>query len=167
MHEKKKIGFVYTVEHIGVDGKVKSREVIENIIPTAGLNYILSAALADGEQYSSWYIGLFTANRTPLAEDTLTTLLADCQESSDYEDGTYRLEAVFPTIADGAVTTVADPTIFSFDTGATIQGGFLASNSIIGNDSGVLISAIKFSSPKVIAAGELLRVPVGIAMASS
>lgn len=173
MFEKKKIGFVYTVEHIGVDGKVKSVETVENIIPLVGINYILAAALTAGAQYSTWYIGLFEANRTPLASDTMTTLLADCEESDNYggvgntnRSNVNGTDNSFPAVVDGASTTTSDPAIFTFTTAATIQGGFITTGVTIGNTSGLLISAVKFTSPKVMAAGEYLRVPVGIAMAS-
>ena len=165
MNEERKIGFVYTIEHIGVDGKVKSVEEVRNLIPTEGLNYILSASLKAASQFPNWYVGLYTANRTPVAGDSMTTFIADCVESAEYGE-TSRPIAVFPDVASGALTTSADPTIFTFATGATITGGFLTSGVTINSNAGLLISAVKFSSPKVIAAGELLRVPVGIALAT-
>lgn len=166
MIEHQKLGFEYTIEHVGVDGQIKSIETIGNIIPTEGLNYILGASISGSSQLSTWYLGLYTANRTPLAGDTMTTFLADCDETANY-GSTSRLEAVFAAVDAGSVTSIADPTIFTFDVDTTVQGGFLTSGVTINNTSGLLISAVKFSSPKVISAGELLRVPAGIAMASS
>ena len=165
MIDRQKLGFIYTVEHLGIDGKVKSVEKVENIIPVLGVNYILSAALKAGAQYSTWYIGLFTANRSPVPSDTMETFLADCAESAAY-GGTTRLEAVLPAVENGLITSQAAPALFSFASAATIMGGFITSGVTIGNTSGLLISAVKFSSPKGIAAGESLRVPVGIALAS-
>src|SRR6056297_1002619 len=118
MIEENKIGFIYTIEHVGVDGKVKSTEQVHNIIPTVGVNYILSSAIAAGSQFASWYIGLYTANRTPLATDTMTTLLADCAETALYESAT-RPEATFSEVTNGAVTTIASPTIFTFTASAS------------------------------------------------
>lgn len=165
MIEHRKIGFIYTVEHVGVDGKIKSVETIENIIPLVGINYTLAAAMTGASQFSTWYIGLYKADRTPLTSDTMTTLLADADESNEYGSAS-RLEAVFPAVDAGAITTEADPTVFTFASGATITGGFLTTGLTINNTSGLLMSAVKFTSPKVIATGELLRVPVGIALAS-
>ena len=164
MIELEKIGFKYTIEHVGVDGNIKSTEVVENIIPLAGINYMLSAAMTGGAQFTNWYIGLFTANRTPITADTMASFLADCAETNAY--GASRLSANLPSVLDGVISSVANPTVFTFASAATIQGGFITSGFTINNTSGLLISAVKFSSPKVISAGELLRVPVGLALAS-
>lgn len=158
-----KQGFIYTIEHVGVDGVVKSVEHVNNLMPTVALDYMLNAALKAGTQYSSWYIGLFTATHTPIAGDTMTTLLADCVEATQY--GAARLAATFSAVSSGSVTTSASPTEFTFTSAATIRGGFITSGSVINNTSGVLLSLVQFASPKVMAAGEKLRVPVGIALA--
>lgn len=165
MNELKRIGFVYTVEHYTADKQLKSVETVHNIIPNVGLNYILGAAFSGDSQYTDWYIGLYEANYTPLATDTMTTLLASCTENTDY-DGTTRLEAVFPAVSGGLLTTTASPTEFDFSGAATITGAFLTSNPTQENTGGLLVSAVLFSSPKVMAAGETLKVPVGLALAS-
>lgn len=167
MNESKKIGFIYIVEHIGVDGKIKSVETVKNIIPTVGLNYMLEASLRNDSQMTNWYIGLYTASRTPVATDTMTTLIADCVESNNYGDTVNRSLVTFPVVASGATTTSASPNSLTFATGETVTGGFITSGITIGSNSGLLLSAVEFSSPKVLAAGEILRVPVGISLADA
>ena len=164
MDEKHKIGFVYTVEHYRKDGTLKSIERVHNIIPTVGIDYILNAAIAGGAQFSTWYLGLFQAAYTPLMTDTMTTILASCDEVIPTA-GT-RATVAFPAVDAGIITTLDDPNIWEFTEATTVSGALLTSNPTAGNTTGLLLSAVRFSSPKVMADGEYLRVPVGITLAS-
>jgi len=165
MEERRKVGFIYTIEHIGVDGKIISSEQVHNLMPTVGVDYLLNTAFKSGSAYASWYVSLYEANRTPLAADTMTTLLADCTENTGYTTtGSNRLAITFPAVSVGTLSTIASPNVFDFVGAATIRGAFITSNITRGNNSGLLMSAVLFPSPKVLAAGESLRVPVGFAL---
>ena len=164
--EEYKPGFTYTVEHIGADGVVKSVEEIHNLIPTEGLDYLLNVAFKGGSAFSSWYLGLYDNARTPVAGDTMTTLIADCGENQDYT-GSGRQAITFPAVSSGSLSTVADPNVFDFTTAETIRGAFMTTSVTWGGTTGLLVSAVQFSSPKVVAAGESLRVPVAFALISA
>lgn len=161
--EKYKVGFVYDLDHISADGTLKESERAYNLIPTAGVEYLLNATMAGGAQFSTWYLGLFENDRTIVASDTMATLIADCGESSAY-GGTDRLVASFAEADSGTVTTVASPTEFTFTGAATIRGAFLTTGVLINGTAGLLLSAVKFASPKVMASGEILRVPAGLSL---
>lgn len=162
-----KVGFVYNFEYIGRDGQVKWRERLENLIPTAGLNYIVSAAMAGGAQYSTWYLGLSATSYAPVAGETMTTLMANVTEFTNYS-GTARLAMVPDAVASGLYSNVGTPTEFTFTSTGTIRLGFLSSGSVWSNTSGLLISAVQFSSPRVIeTVGDKLRVIAGIELTAS
>ncbi|KKS16792.1 MAG: hypothetical protein UU74_C0033G0024 [Candidatus Woesebacteria bacterium GW2011_GWA1_41_7] len=154
----KKTGFIYTIEHVGVDGRTKSIEYVENIIHTLGRNYIIGAAFKGASQFTNWYLGAYGAARIPLAADTMITLMADCEELTSYTGDT-RLALTLSAVADGEMDTVAAPNIFEFPAGATVRGIFLTTNPTKGNNTGLLVSSIILPSPKVIDAGESLKVP--------
>ena len=163
--DRYRVGFVYTVEHRNAAGRlVEPVEIVKNLIPDDGIEYMLNVAYrATPAAYSSWYLGLYTASRTPVAADTMTTLLADCVESAAY--GSASRDAVtFPAAASGALTTAAAPNEFTFASAATITGGLLTTGATIGNSSGLLVSAVLFTSPKVMEIGDTLKVPIGIAL---
>ena len=160
-----KPGFVYSIEHLDKDGAIKSVELVENIIPTVGLDYLLGAAFKGTSQFTAWYLGLFGAAHTPIAGDTMTTLLSDCAEIVSYT-GTTRQDITFPAVSVGALVTTATPNVFAFASGATVRGAFITSNPTWSNTSGLLVSEILFLSPKVLAAGESLRVPLGFSLVS-
>ena len=164
--ELSKVGFSYTVELIGRDGKVKSAETVHNLIPTAALNYLLDTSFRGGSAFSTWYLSLYTANRTPVAADTMATLMADCSEDTVYTTtGNARQTITFSAAADGELL-VPSANVFEFASAATIRGGFISSSGTRGSTAGLLMSAVLFSVPKTPAAGESLRVPVGFSFYS-
>ena len=164
VHSWAQIGFVYYLEHIGRDGKIISRERIENIIPDVGRDYMMTASLLSGSQYATWYLGLYTAARTPLVTDTLATLLADAVEEETYDvTAGARPTLVNDPLSGGLFSNAGTPNEFDFNTsGATVRGGFITSGLTRGSTAGLLLSAVLFPTPKVVAIGETLRVTAGI-----
>lgn len=160
-----KIGFVYTLEHIGADGKVLSSELIDNIIPIVGLDYMIGSAFKGTSQFTAFYLGVFGTNYAPAATDTMTTLIASCGELSSYGKAA-RDTITFPAISSSTITTVASPNEFTFAAGETIRGAFISSSPTLNGTAGLLVSAVLFPSPKVLSAGDTLRVPVGFSLAS-
>lgn len=160
-----KAGFIYTPAHLDRDGNVLSVEEAPNIIPTVGLNYLLGAAFTGVSPFTTWYLGLFDNEWTPVAADTMTTLVGNAGENVAYT-GTTRQTIVFPAVSAGALSTLADPNVFEFTSSETIRGAFISSGPTWNNTTGLLISAVIFPSPKVISSGESLRVPVGFGLVS-
>jgi hypothetical protein len=161
-----KIGFIYTLEHIDADGQLISKEEIKNIIPLVGLDYIIGSAFNGVTQFAAYYLGLFGTNYAPVAGDTMTTLIAACGELTSY-DGTSRPAITFPAVSNGTIVTTAAPNEFAFAGAETIRGAFITSSPTHGGVAGLLVSAVLFPSPKVMAAGDILRVPVGFSLTSA
>jgi hypothetical protein len=158
---KAEIGFTYTFECIGLDGKVKWTEVMDNIIPDAGRDYIIGSSLMGVTQYADWYIGLYSAVRTPIATDTMTTLMADAVEVLTYS-GSVRLELVPDALSGGIYSNIGTPAEFTATAATTVNGGFITSSAARGSTAGLLLSAAANPSPKPLNAGEILRVSAGL-----
>lgn len=158
-------GFIYIVECIGVDGKVKWTERVHNIIPSAGWDYFLSAALAGGSRYTSWYIGLYQNAYAPVSTETMATLAANGSENIDYTETTREIFTA-DAISGGLFTNYDNPAEFNFTSSETLRGGFICSDSTKGGTSGLLLSAAQFSSPKSVVSGEALVVKAGIQLIS-
>lgn len=159
-----KAGFVYTVEHIR-DGVVLSREQVHNLVPTAGLNHMVDVTLKNGTQYPGWYIAPYEGNYTPVAGVTMTTLPSDATETTAYSEAT-RVAFVPGTIANGAVDNLASKAEFTFTAAKTIYGGFVASSSAKSSTTGLAISVVKFTSPKVMDVGDVLRITSGLTLSN-
>lgn len=168
MGEQPKVGFVYTVRVINPDGTedVSQRETIHNIMPYEGINHMLDVTLANAANHATWYIGLYSGNYTPVAADTMATFVASATELTTQYDEANRQEFVDGTIASGAVDNVGNEATFTFNTTASVRGGFIASAQAKAATTGVLLSAVKFGSTKSMTDGASLVVTAGFTIVS-
>jgi hypothetical protein len=165
MNADTKMGFTYTIEVLK-DGVVVDTETVHNLMPTEGLNHVLSVALAAGAQAPTWYIGLFEANYTPVAGDTAATFPTSATETTTYVEST-RVAFVPGAISGGTVTNSASRAEFTSNSNKTVYGAFLTSASGKGATSGVLLSAAKFSTSKTFDSGSVIRVTAGFTTSST
>lgn len=165
MKSKLSAGFDYLVEVIGKDGKVRDTEHVHNLMPTEGLNYVLGAALKGAAQITAFYVGLYEGNYTPVAGDTAAAFSVSATESTAYAEAT-RVALTLGSVVSGAADNSAARAEFTADATKTFYGGFISSSNAKGSSSGVLVSAVRFASPKVLASGEILRVTAGFVLLS-
>jgi hypothetical protein len=161
-----KVHFMYKFEHIR-NGVVIDTEVVKNIIPAEGITYILNAALNGGSQFTSWYVGVFEADYTPLTGDTMATFPASATESTTAYDETARVAFVDDALAGGLWSNAGSPAEFTFNATKTIYGGFITSGSVKGGTTGVLVSAVKAGTSKAVVDNDVLKVTAGITLSSS
>lgn len=164
MNQQLNGGFEYLVEVLR-NGEVISSERVHNLMPTEGLDHILSVAMKGGSQVPTWYIGLFEGNYTPVATDTAATLPGLATESTAYDEAT-RVAWNEGSIVTGALSNSASKAEFTANAVKTIYGGFISSNQTKGSTTGVLLSVVRFGSPKTLEAGSVLRVTAGFTLTS-
>lgn len=158
-------GFDYLIEIVDREGRVRDTERVHNIMPTEGLNYTLAAALKGGAQIIAFSVGLYEGNYTPVATDTATNFPVNATESIAYAELT-RVALTLGTVIGGSVDNSAARAEFTANATKTFHGGFISSSNAKGSVSGVLVSAVRFSSPKQLVAGEVLRVTAGFVLLS-
>jgi hypothetical protein len=159
-------GFTYIVEVVSPDGRRSQREVVHNLIPTEGLNHMMGVTFKGATQVATWFIGLFEGNYTPVPTTAAATIAAAATECTAYTPGA-RVEFVEGAVAAGAVDNSASKAEFTFTADKTIYGGFIGSASPKGATTGVLISAVRFASPKVLTTGDVLSVTAGNSLVSA
>lgn len=164
MNERLKAGFRYTFEVIK-NGEVIDRFVEDNLMPTEGVNHMLSTELKAGTQVTAWYIGLFEGNYTPVIGDTAALFPGAATECTAYASAT-RVAFTPGTVSGGAVDNSASVANFAMNASKTVYGAFMSSVSGKGSTSGVLLSAVRFSSPRVLDADSTLAVTAGITITS-
>lgn len=163
-------GFTYTTELIR-DGVVIDREVTRNLIPIEGLNHIIETTLKNGTPFANWYVGVYEGNYTPDPDDTMAAFPSAATELTGYT-ATARPTLVLGDVANGQVSngTLEEPdnlALFTWNvSGKTCYGAFVSSSPTKGATSGVLISAARFSAPKAVTSGDVLRVSVTFNTAS-
>jgi hypothetical protein len=158
-------GFTYLVEVVK-DGSVVDREEAKNLMPIEGLNHMLGVTLKGATQAATWYIGLYEGNYTPVSTDTAAVFPTAATETTAYAETT-RVEFVEGTATGGALDNSASRAEFTFTSATTVYGGFIGSASAKGGLTGALLSAVRFSSPKVLEIGSVLRVTAGFTLASA
>ena len=170
-----KAGFKYHIEHLrdvavmramglsleGLERRgdqvVLSIEDVTNLIPTAGLNYMLGTALTGVTQLSAWYIALFEGNYTPVAGVTAATFPADATESTAYTEAT-RPVWTPGSISAGSVSNTASKAVFTINATKTIYGIGQTSVSTKSATTGTLISCARFAAAKAVVATDVLNV---------
>ncbi|WP_339830005.1 hypothetical protein [uncultured Arenimonas sp.] len=145
------IGGVFEVA--GNDGVY---DVCPNLIPTEGLNHIISVALAQGTQKSAFYIALFSGDVTVQATWTGANFVENATEFTNYTGE--RQEWVNGAVAAGSVSNTASPAVFPITgAGGTVRGIALLEANAKGSVEGVLVAASKLSVAKVMALDEELK----------
>lgn len=167
-HSKAKMGFIYHVFVRKPDGRIEQEETTHNVIPLEGLNFNQSVMFKGAVPVPTWYMGVFEGNYFPNANTKASTIAAEATECSTYELPT-RVEFNEGAVSNGAVDNSLNPALFTINGLATktLYGGFIGSASAKGAITGVLISAVRFSSPKVLDPGDTLQVIAGNALASA
>jgi len=161
------IGGVFDLEHRNGKGELCGRDISANIIPTEGLNYLLSAGVAGGTVVNPFYVGLFEGNVTPGASLTHATLVATLTECTAYDETT-RVAYVEGAVSAGSVDNGSNRAEFTMNATKTIYGGFLASSSTKSTTAaGTCLAAAKFSASRAVVAADVLAVKYTLSATSS
>lgn len=164
MNQHLKGGFEYLIETL-VNGVVVDSEVVHNLMPGEGIDHLLSVALKGGTQVATWYVGLFEGNYTPSSSEVMTTFPGLAAETTTYDEAG-RVTWVEGAVVSGSVNNSASRAEFTSNANKTIYGGFIASNQTKGSTTGVLLSVVRFASPKSFEVGTVLRVTGGFTLTS-
>lgn len=156
------VAFIWHVQYKRA-GRLLGEETIRNLIPTEGLNHILSIVLKGGTQQASWFVALFEGNYTPVLGDTAANFAANATECTSYDSAT-RPAWTGGSVAAGAVSNVDSKAAFVMSAAKTVYGAALLSSSTKGGTTGVLLSNARFSTAKVLEIDDTLDVAVGITL---
>ena len=158
--------FVYTFQYYHPNGQPGWRWVQHNLIPTAGRDYIIAAAMAGGSQFSTWYLSLYSGSYTPQLTDTAANYVANATEITTAYSEANRPTLVPDAAGSGSYTNAGTPAVFTFTSATTVRGGGLHSNSVKGGTTGILLSIVAAPSPRAVEAGGQLKVTAGLSLAS-
>lgn len=168
---------VYKFECRDKDGNLKWVETIENLVPTAGLNDVLTKYLKGSSYTANWYVGLIhnTGFGSLQATDTAAKITTsapsapttnDWKESSDYSESV-RQTLTLGTASSGSIDNTASKAVFTINATLTVNGGFVISDNTKGGTSGVLFGEASFSSTRSVVSGDTITVTVTITAATA
>lgn len=139
---------------------IRAGEVVEefedhNLVVNEGLNSLLNIMFNGATQITTWYLGVFEGNYTPVATVTAATITSASTESTAYTSGT-RPEYVEAAASSQSITNSASRASFVFNASKTIYGAFLGSSSTKSSTTGTLFSVARFGSAKAVESGDEL-----------
>ena len=153
-------GVLYWIESVSPAGVITREGPLHNLVPYEGLNHMLNVVLKGATAVSTWYIGLYEGDYTPTPSVTAATLGGLATECTAYTPAT-RVEFQEGTVVNGSVDNAAALAEFTFTADKTVRGSFISSAQSKGSGSGVLLSVVRFPSPRVQVNGSVLRILAG------
>jgi hypothetical protein len=170
MSEKLSLSNYYHVECFDCEGNFKWEEVIENLVTTQGLNYILDSGFDSGTQLTSWFVGLKNTG-APAAGDAASALpsVGNWTEYEDY-DGAVRPTLILGAAAAGSIDNVGNVASFTIGSpAADVYGVFVVDDDTKGSPTGatVLYGVGDFGAQKVVDPNDTLNVTVTLTAASA
>ncbi len=137
-----------------------------NIVVNEGLDAILDIMFHGGTQITTWYVGAFTGNVTPLNTWTAANVTANSTEWTSYD------EAARPEWQEGAVATQSISNLssraqFTANATVTVRGAFLVSSSTKSGTTGKLFAAARFAADRSLGATDILNVGYALTAASA
>lgn len=127
----------------------------KNLAVNQGLNDNLNCYFNAGGQTTTWYMGIFQGNYTPVATDTAASIAGNSTECSSYSSATRpQWQNAAPSAQ--VITNAANRATFTFTGTVTVYGAFLISNNTIGGTAGVLFAAAQFGASKAVVASDQL-----------
>jgi hypothetical protein len=149
-----------------------------NLLPTAGLNFVLNVLFYSTSKIATWYFGPFTDDKTPVAgwlsswagaiSGPLATELTDAQIT-----GGARAAATFGVTATAAAIATSAATALTLETGVTglsLYGATLNESSTIAYNVAdkILLAATRFSTAKTgLGAADIINLNYSIAATST
>ena len=147
-------------------GDVVDEWSADNIVVNEGLNHMIGVELGAATQLTSWFLGLFSGNYTPVASDAAATFVGSATEVTTITN-TSRPIWTPATAAGQSITNAASQATFTFNAAGSVYGAFLSSSAVLGSAVGTLFSAARFSAVKTVAVNDQLLMTYTLSAASS
>lgn len=150
----------------------QDERIDRNLLTDEGLTHMLNVVLGAASKISQWYLGLYSGAISPAAGWTAANFAATANEIVSATEG--YSETTRRTFQPGAATAntidnTANKAAFTIVTASslTVQGAALLSDNVKGGTSGVLVSATRFSTPRVLQNTDIYNVGYRVTLSST
>ncbi len=143
-----------------------------NLLTDEGLTHMLAVALGGTAKISQWYLALYSGAITPASGWTAASFAATANEIVSATEGyseTSRRSFTPGAATANTIDNTATKAAFTIVTASqlTVQGAGLLSDNGKGSTSGVLISATRFSTPRVLQNTDIYNVGYRVTLTST
>lgn len=143
-----------------------------NLLTDQGLTHMLAVEFGATSKISAWYLSLFGGNVTPAANWTAANYPATASEITSsvegYTEGT-RQAFTAGTAAANEINNTAAKAAFTIATASqlNVYGAALVSVATKGDTSGVLASATRFATTRILSASDVFNCGYRVVLTSS
>lgn len=159
-------GFTWQLQIKDKDGHEVDEETKANLIPTVGMNFLVRSPFGDVTPESTFYLGLFRGNYIPSPGSTSADIPSGMVEFIDYSEAQRPLWDRSFTGQAGMDNSISKAT-FTVTQDRTIRGAFLVSKADKGGSTGLLLSVVRFATPKDVSAGQEISLSGGVIYVST
>lgn len=145
-------GFIYDIQLVDANGAIVDTWQQKNLIPQAGIDFLMLSPFGLQSQIATFYCGLWQANYVPTASTTAADIPVNMGEFVGYSEAQ---RPVWTPVYDGVGTldNIASRASFTFTADQLIRGALLVSSPTKGSNSGLLLSALRFPTARQVGAG--------------
>lgn len=158
-------GFNWGATIVDKEGNIIDSWSQHNLIPSEGISHLIRSPFNDVPSISNFYCGVLKGNYIP----TAATKASDIPniEYVNYQEDTRPQWLKSFNGNNNSYSNEASPAIFTFTEDVTFNGIFLISSDIKGSANGVLLSIVRFNTPKQITAGTELKMTAALSYLSA
>lgn len=159
-------GFVWNTTIVGVDGEVVDRFTTKNVIPAEGMAFLVRSPFGDVSPISTFYLGLFRGDYIPGGSSKASDIPGNMIECIDFEEAARPLwDRAFNGVA--TMDNEGSKAEFTFTQDRLIHGAFLVTDPVKGSGNGMLLSCVRYPSPKQVYAGQKATLSGGLTYIST
>lgn len=159
-------GFKWNTQILDAEGNEISNDTDCNLIPFAGMDFLVRAPFGDVTPITTFYLGLFRGNYVPSVGTTAADIPTGMVEFVDYSE---EVRPVWDRLFNGnsSMDNSASKATYTVTQDRTIYGAFLVSRPDKGGNNGLVLSCVRFASPKTVTAGQTVNLSGGITYVST
>lgn len=144
----------------------------KNLVVDQGIAHILNVVFGATAKISAWYIAPYSGAVTPAANWTAANFASNATEITSTSEGfseTTRQQFVSAPASGGVIGNLASKATFSIvcTTSININGAGLLSDSARGGTSGVLASAVRFGTTRIVVNGDTWQCTYTVSLTDS
>lgn len=150
----------------------EDEQTVSNLLVDQGLVHMLGVEFGATSKISAWYIALFANNVSPANNWTAANFAATAGEITSGTEGyseTTRQAFTAGAAASNEINNMASKAAFTIVTASSLNvyGAALLSSNVKGDTSGVLASATRFGSVRVLANGDIFNCGYRVQLSST
>jgi hypothetical protein len=163
---------IVRLKHVRDGVVLYDKEQSKNIIVDQGLNHFLNVVMGADAKITTWYVGIFKNNVTPVAGDTPATALGAAGTYGEGQDADYDVpltnkpEYIDAPAAAKVMSNSGTPASFTMAASITVYGAFISSITAKTGTTGTLLAAKKFDTARPVIDNDILTVQYDITAAS-